>query len=191
MRKLFKGILNFLSFIPCIRKYHKEWKLFARVPFGLLYISWMHRKIRGINRGVKFPLHFTSRIIAPKKLKIKYDPTTIGSFAMSGGCYFQALNGIEIGENFLFAPGVKLISSNHDFYDKNLVTQTNPITIGDNVWLGANVIILPAVNIGSNVVVGAGSVVTKSFPDNVFIVGNPAKILRKNENSPDNDSKND
>jgi acetyltransferase-like isoleucine patch superfamily enzyme len=183
MRKLFKGILNFLSFIPCIRKYHKEWKLFGRVPFGLLHISWMHRKIRGINRGVKFPLHFTSRIIAPKNLKIHKDATTIGSFAMSGGCYFQALNGIKIGENFLFAPGVKLISSNHDFHDKSKIAEASPIKIGSNVWLGANVVILPGVEIGNNVIVGAGAVVTKSFSDNVIIGGNPAKIIK--ENKPD------
>ena len=84
-----------------------------------------------------------------------------------------------MGKNFLFAPGVKLISSNHDIEDKSKIAKAEPIIIGDNVWLGANVIILPSVTIGSNVVVGAGSVVTKSFPDDVIIAGNPAKILKQ------------
>jgi len=56
---------------------------------------------------------------------------------------------------------------------------TCPITIGNHVWLGANVTILPGITLGNNVVVGAGSVVTKSYPDNVILVGNPARVLRK------------
>ena len=178
MKNIAKGLLNFFCFIPCIRNYHKRWKLFGRVPFGLLWISWKYRRILGINRGVHFPLHCTSRIIGIRKIKMTYDPTTIGSFALSGDCYFQALNGIEIGRNFLFAPGVKLISSNHGFADKSVVEKADPIRIGDNVWLGAGVIILPGVSLGNNVIVGAGSVVTKSFSDNVIIAGNPAVVIR-------------
>jgi acetyltransferase-like isoleucine patch superfamily enzyme len=180
MRKLMKGILNFFCFIPRIRNYHKRWKLYGRVSYGLLLKNNINRKIYRINAKVKFPIHFTSRIIGFKKMKLSYDPTTIGSFALSGGCYFQALNGIELGKNFLFAPGVKLISSNHGVDDKQVVEKSPPIIIGDNVWLGANVVILPGVNLGNNVVVGAGSVVTKSFQDdNIIIAGNPAKIIKE------------
>jgi maltose O-acetyltransferase len=53
-----------------------------------------------------------------------------------------------------------------------------PITIGDNCWIGGNSVINPGVSLGNNVVVGSGSVVTKSFGDNVVIAGNPAKIIR-------------
>ena len=53
-----------------------------------------------------------------------------------------------------------------------------PITIGDNCWLGGHVTVLPGVTLGENVVVGAGSVVTKSFGDNVVIVGNPARVIK-------------
>jgi len=127
---------------------------------------------------VDFPIHFTSRIIAYKKMKINADATTIGSFVLSGSCYFQALNGIEIGENFLFAPGLKIISSNHGRTDRSLVEKAPPVVIGNNVWVGAGVIILPGVRLGDHVIVGAGSVVTKSFPQNVTIAGNPARIIQ-------------
>ena len=53
--------------------------------------------------------------------------------------------------------------------------------IGDRCWIGANSIILPGVTIGNNVVIGAGSVVTKDIPDNVVAVGSPAKIIRENK----------
>ena len=97
---------------------------------------------------------------------------------MSTGCYIQALCGVEIGENFLFAPGMRLISVNHGVNNEFKSMDTKPIKIGNNVWFGANVVVLPEVEIGNNVVVGAGSVVTKSFPDNVIIAGNPAKVIR-------------
>ena len=53
-----------------------------------------------------------------------------------------------------------------------------PITIGNNVWIGANVTILPGVTIGDNVTIGAGSTVTKDIPNNVLAFGNPAKIIK-------------
>jgi Acetyltransferase (isoleucine patch superfamily) len=54
-----------------------------------------------------------------------------------------------------------------------------PIEIGDDVWFGGNVVVNPGVKIGSNVVIGSGSIVTKDIPDNVIAVGNPCKVLRK------------
>lgn len=108
---------------------------------------------------------------------------TLASFAVSGHCYFQAINGIHLGRNFLFAPGVKLISSNHDSKNHSQSIASKPIIIGDNVWIGTNVVILPGVEIGNYCVIGAGSIVTKSFKqNNLIIAGNPAKIIRiKNE----------
>ncbi|WP_404441898.1 hypothetical protein LG307_11355 [Sutcliffiella horikoshii] len=56
---------------------------------------------------------------------------------------------------------------------------TKSVTIGDNVWIGGNAVILPGVTIGDNAVIGAGSVVTKSIPENSLAVGNPCKVVKE------------
>lgn len=58
-------------------------------------------------------------------------------------------------------------------------TQSAPVTIGNNVWIGGGSILLPGVTIGDNVTIGAGSVVTKNIPDNVLAFGNPCRIIRE------------
>ncbi|MEG2377875.1 MAG: DapH/DapD/GlmU-related protein, partial [Clostridia bacterium] len=60
-------------------------------------------------------------------------------------------------------------------------TQTAPVIIGDNVWVGGGVIIMPGVTIGDNVVIGAGSVVTKDIESNVIAYGNPCRVIRANK----------
>ena len=60
-----------------------------------------------------------------------------------------------------------------------MLFRSAPVRIGRNCWLGAGVVVVPGVTIGDNVVVGAGSVVTRDLPDNVIAVGNPCKILRE------------
>ena len=55
----------------------------------------------------------------------------------------------------------------------------SPITIGNNVWIGAGAVVLPGVTIGDNTVIGAGSIVTKDIPANVVAVGNPCKVIRE------------
>lgn len=84
---------------------------------------------------------------------------------------------IEIGDNVVFAPQVYLLA--HDTSSKKLVNyvKIGKITIGNNCFIGARAFIMPGVKIGDNSIVGAGSLVTKSFPANVVIGGNPARIL--------------
>ena len=66
-------------------------------------------------------------------------------------------------------------------YDRFCKTQTAPVIIGNNVWIGGGAIILPGVTIGNNVVIGAGSVVTKNIPDNVIAVGSPCRVVCRNQ----------
>lgn len=89
---------------------------------------------------------------------------------------------IYVGDYTMFGPNVTLATAGHpilpELRQKGLQYNA-PIHIGKNCWLGAGVIVLPGITIGNNVVVGAGSIVTKDLPDNVIAVGNPCKILRE------------
>ena len=89
---------------------------------------------------------------------------------------------IYVGDCTMFGPNVVVATAGHPIlpelreqgYQFNM-----PVHIGRNCWLGSGVIVLPGVTIGDNVVVGAGSVVTKDLPDNVVAVGNPCRVLRE------------
>lgn len=106
-------------------------------------------------------------------------------------CTFLDDNKIIIGDNALIAPNVQIYTAFHplnaidrfgeikeDGTFEFCKTQTAPVTIGDNVWIGGGVIILPGVTIGNNVVIGAGSVVTKDIPSNFLAFGNPCKVIK-------------
>ena len=103
------------------------------------------------------------------------------NFYANFNCAFLDVSTIEIGDNCMFAPNVQLYTATHPLHPvkrNSGLEYAKPIKIGNNVWLGGGVIVTPGVTLGDNVVVGAGSVVTKSFPDNVVIAGNPARIIK-------------
>ena len=108
-------------------------------------------------------------------------------------CTFLDDNKITIGDNALIAPNVQIYTA---FHPTNAIdrfgapredgsfafckTQTAPVTIGSNVWIGGGVIIMPGVTIGDNAVIGAGSVVTKDIPSNKIAFGSPCRVVRDN-----------
>jgi acetyltransferase-like isoleucine patch superfamily enzyme len=141
----------------------------------LKFTNFLFQRLVGLNRGCPWPVHFTSTVTSAEKIRIH--PSVRPSFALSGGCYVQGLNGIEIGADTIFAPGVRIISANHDLGDYDAWVPGPPIRIGAGCWIGANAVILPGVQLGDRVVVGAGAVVTRSFGEDSIIGGVPAKRL--------------
>lgn len=89
---------------------------------------------------------------------------------------------VSFGDNVFIAPNCVFSTAGHplDVEQRNAGLEIAlPITVGDNVWIGANVTVLPGVTIGNNTVIGAGSVVNKDIPDGVVAVGNPCKVIRQ------------
>jgi acetyltransferase-like isoleucine patch superfamily enzyme len=162
---------------------HLFYPQYFRPKYGYqrYYILFFHylipQKIYRLNPKVKWPVHYTSRVIAPNNIKkgIMCDPgDNINN-------YIQANNGIIFGSNIELGPGVSIISSNHKANNLREHTKGKPITIGNNVWIGANSTVLPEVSIGDNVIIGANSLVNKDIPCNSVAVGNPCKVIKKKE----------
>lgn len=100
------------------------------------------------------------------------------------GKHLRAERDLTLGTDVVMGPDVVMMSSSHAFEDLDVpVNQQGalprrPITIGNDVWIGTRVIIMPGVTIGDKAVIGAGSVVTRNVPTGAIVAGNPAKILR-------------
>lgn len=109
----------------------------------------------------------------------------MGDFiSMGPSCYLVSKSHIEIGSNVSFGPGTQMLAGGHAFEDPDtpVIHQTRVhkgITVGDNVWFGANVTILDGVAIGQDAIVGAGSVVSKDVPEYAVVLGNPARVIQK------------
>lgn len=145
-------------------------------PFVLIKHLFIQKVLR-INSHVPWPVHPTSVVSYVENI----NPGTRCP-GLSPGCYIQGLNGILLGKNVWIGPGVGLISANHSIHDFHQHVSAEPIRIGDNCWIGMNAVILPSVQLGSHIIVGAGSIVTHDFESNCIIAGNPAKLIRKVDN---------
>ncbi len=89
---------------------------------------------------------------------------------------------IYVGDKVMFAPNVTVATAGHPINPElryQAMQYNIPVHIGNNVWIGANAVVLPGVTIGDNSVIGAGSVVTKDIPANVVAVGNPCRVIRE------------
>jgi acetyltransferase-like isoleucine patch superfamily enzyme len=136
------------------------------------------QKILGFNRHVPWPVHPIFRISNPAM--IEFDVDDMANF-QSFGCYFQNFSApIYIGKGTKIAPNVGIITANHDISDPELHDEGRPVRIGQKCWIGMNSVILPGVTLGDHTTVGAGSVVTRSFPlGNCVIAGSPARVIRQ------------
>lgn len=172
MRKLIRKLFIFINSL-LYPNYNIEDSLLSQIIILKLGII---QKIFGINRHVPWVVHFTSIIRYPEKIKFhKGIPVGYSKYS-----YFDARNGIILGENVLLAPGISLISMSHNTNNYEEYSISNPIVIGNNSWIAKNAIILPGVELGEHTIVAAGAVVSKSFPEgNQVLAGNPARIVKK------------
>ena len=152
---------------------------YGYLPYYILFFHYLiPQKLFRLNPKVKWPVHFTSKVLAAENIKkgILCDPGD------NNNNYIQANNGIIFGSNIELGPGVSIISSNHKTNNLRQHTKGKPITIGNNVWIGANSTVLPEVSIGNNVIIGANSLVSKNIPSNSVAVGNPCRVIKPKEN---------
>ena len=118
-----------------------------------------------------------THIDSPSKLEIG-DNVSINRRSV-----IHAGGGVKIANNVLVGPGVVIYSQNHNFHQKDININlqgynTEAVIINENVWVGAQSIILPGVTIGPNSIIGAGSVVKKDIEADTIVAGNPAKFIR-------------
>lgn len=174
---------------------------FLKIPFIKKIWSKQFRYF-----DIKSSIQYPALISSPSKISVKentiilknariqnYDNKIEGvdGIYIGKGCYLgfntSLLNGgkILIGDNVLIASNVLISSENHGmdpespipYMDQPLLSKD--VVIGDGVWIGQNVCVLPGVNIGEKTIIGAGAIVTKSIPSYCIAVGNPAHIIKK------------
>ncbi|MBO5484674.1 MAG: sugar O-acetyltransferase [Lachnospiraceae bacterium] len=104
------------------------------------------------------------------------------NFFANYNCTILDVGKVVIGDNCLLAPNVAIYTAGHPLHpdSRNSAYEYGiGVTVGDNCWIGGNVVICPGVHIGNNCVIGAGSVVTRDIPEWSFAAGNPCKVIRK------------
>jgi maltose O-acetyltransferase len=159
---------------------------------------WLEQWLGGIARSIPSFIGFGTRFLLYKLLFRRLDgfcfvypgaylSHTYGIRAgrnlhVNGGAFFDGRGGLTLGSNVLVGPNAVLLSSQHHWSDPSLpiVLQGHrlaPTTIGDDVWIGANVVVTPGVTIGTGTVIGAGSVVTSDTEPYTIVAGVPARQI--------------
>lgn len=148
------------------------------IPVRKIIFIWPHKTYIGYNCTIEHNVFFKfDGFFQDGKSIIIKDEVFIGS-----GTEFNIKSLVEIGNHSLIASGCRFIDHDHG-YDMGVIIKhqeckSSPIIIGNNVWIGANSIILKGVNIGSGAIIAAGAVVNKSIPENEIWGGVPAKKIK-------------
>lgn len=167
-----------------LRKTYKYFKYFdfiketSNTQTPITFEMWHTQVVRRINHGPYWPVHPSSLVSGWKNVYCGIE-TSPGYMQ---GNYISAYHGkISIGDYTQIGPNVGLIAANHDLYD-NSSHIPSEIVIGKYCWLGMGSVILPGVTLGDFTIVGAGSVVSKSFPEGYCVIaGNPARKIKELE----------
>lgn len=121
-------------------------------------------------------------IVSPFFCDYGYNIEIGENFFMNMDCVILDGAKVKFGDNVFVAPQCGFYTAGHPIDVERRINGLEyalPITVGNNVWIGAHVCVLPGVSIGDNTVIGAGSVVTKNIPANVLAYGNPCKVIRE------------
>lgn len=121
-------------------------------------------------------------VVPPFHCDYGYNIEVGENFFLNAGCVILDGAKVSFGDNVFVAPHCGFYTAGHplDVARRNQgLEYARPITIGDNVWIGAEVCVLPGVSIGEGSVIGAGSVVTKDIPAHVLAFGNPCRVIRQ------------
>lgn len=180
MRKIFYFIIgNTIGriFYPSSLYKSKWFDKLSNLGWEWVVRGLIHQKLRGINSTAWWSIAPYQKVANPANISFHVDD--INNFQMPS-VYFQAFGNITIDRGTYIAQNVGIITANHNLQNLDRHEEAKPVLIGEKCWIGMNSVILPGVILGPHTVVGAGSVVTKSFVDGYCIVaGNPAKIIRK------------
>ena len=139
----------------------------------------------GVNFGDNVTISRNCTLICTGVISHKGTGITIGNnTGINTGCYLGGQGGIEIGDNVIIGPQVKIFSENHNFQDTSTIIKNQGVTrlgvkIESDCWIGSGATILDGVVLKKRTVVAAGSVVTQSFEENSLIGGVPAKLIKK------------
>ena len=157
----------------------------AKAVQFLFHCSWLKEdplpSILAIREQASLVIKNNFKIYSGAEVYINKNATLIlGSGYISNHVNLHCFESIEIGEDLAIADHVTIRDSdNHLFNNKPAKMMTQPITIGDHVWIGTGVIILKGVHIGNGAVIAAGAVVNKNIPRGCLAGGIPAKVLKK------------
>lgn len=157
----------------------------ASIPIGQLALNMIVQRFFRLNCEFANSIHFASRYSGRTNFNFDANcPKILTSFAVSGGCYFVAFEGtqLSIGTGTIWSNNVCIQTGNHGLRNRDDY-RCSSISIGRNCWLGYGAVILPGVNLGDNITVGANAVVSKSFPSNCVIAGVPARVIRDLDDS--------
>ena len=174
--RLVKKILRTFFSLFYDKKYLQGY-FFDTKRMGWLW-AWqgLRGRRQGNNKKIPYPVHPNTIVSADR---VHFDPDNLNLF-QPPGCYWQVHDAdIYVGKGTYVAPNVGLITTNHDPANPDRHLPGAEIHIGEKCWIGMNAVILPGVTLGDHTVVGAGAVVTKSFPEGHVVLGGvPAQKIK-------------
>ena len=159
---------EFQEYMVWVQKMNHKFNLAE--PESEEYYKLMH-ELFNHQIGEKSSIRNPVTVVEPNKVKMGKNSIIMNNALL------MASGGIEIGDCTMLAAHAKLISNDHDLYDRSILTMV-PIKIGNHVWVGAGATILKGVTVGDHAIIGGGSVVTKDVPPYAVVVGNPAKVVK-------------